>query len=101
VGEDPEAQVRDRRTERRVRREGGDGGVRVRARGDDDDEGPDPQGALLLDPERCVGCDACVSACPVKVVSMDDQVTWAELASGTQEAYRPSPDRRPEGSFHR
>ncbi|NLG08082.1 MAG: 4Fe-4S dicluster domain-containing protein [Deinococcales bacterium] len=61
----------------------------------------DPQGALLLDPERCVGCDACVSACPVKVVSMDDQVTWAELASGTQEAYRPSPDRRPEGSFHR
>ncbi len=58
-------------------------------------------GALMLDPDRCVGCDACIDACPVKVLSMDDEVSWAELSGGPQEAYRPTPDKRAEGSFHR
>lgn len=43
---------------------------------------------LRLDPERCVGCDACVNACPVKVIAMDDAVTWGELSGGTLTAYR-------------
>jgi ferredoxin len=43
---------------------------------------------LLLEPDRCNGCDACVKSCPVKVISMDDQVTWAELLGGSQEVYQ-------------
>ncbi len=58
-------------------------------------------GALLLDPERCVGCDACVAACPVKVITMDDSVTYGELTGGRVEAYRSDPERRSEGSYHR
>ncbi len=59
------------------------------------------EGALLLDPECCLGCNACVRACPVNVISLDPQVTWGELSGGRQEAYRPSPDKRRPGSFHR
>lgn len=59
------------------------------------------EGALMLDPERCLGCDACVRACPVNVITLDPGVTWGELSGGKQEAYRPSPDKRPSGSFHR
>ncbi|MEM6428942.1 MAG: 4Fe-4S dicluster domain-containing protein [Deinococcota bacterium] len=44
--------------------------------------------SLRLEPDRCNGCDACVKSCPVKVISMDDQVTWAELSGGSQEVYR-------------
>lgn len=58
-------------------------------------------GALFLDPERCVGCDACVAACPVKVITMDDDVSYGELTGGRLEAYRADPDKRAPGSHHR
>jgi ferredoxin len=58
-------------------------------------------GALYLDPERCVGCDACVAACPVKVITMDESVTYGELTGGRVEAYRSDPQRRSHGSHHR
>jgi ferredoxin len=44
--------------------------------------------ALLLAPERCNGCNACVSSCPVKVITLDAQVSWAELSGGEQVVYR-------------
>lgn len=62
--------------------------------------GPDG-GQLILDPERCVGCDACVPACPVKVVSMDDEITWAEVKAGEQVAYSSTEDRGKVGAVHR
>jgi ferredoxin len=37
---------------------------------------------VRLDPERCIGCDACVDVCPVRVVVMDDDVTWGRLSGG-------------------
>lgn len=42
---------------------------------------PPEQGGirLWLSPERCNGCDACVASCPVKVITLDDNVTWDEL----------------------
>jgi len=58
-------------------------------------------GKLLLDPERCLGCDACVPACPVKVVSMDDEVTWGEVRAGEQVAYDSERDPGRPGAFHR
>lgn len=51
----------------------------------------DGEGILKLDPQRCIGCDACVGACPVVAVTMDDQVTWGELASASLTAYRADP----------
>lgn len=42
---------------------------------------------LWLEPERCNGCDACVKSCPVKVITLDDQVTWGELSGGAVEVY--------------
>jgi ferredoxin len=45
-------------------------------------------GVLKLEPERCNGCNACVTSCPVRVITLDDKVTWGELSGGTQEVYR-------------
>jgi ferredoxin len=42
---------------------------------------------LWLEPDRCNGCDACVKSCPVKVISLDDQVSWGELSAGVVEVY--------------
>ncbi len=62
----------------------------------------EPEGGVLhLDPERCVGCGACVPACPVKVITMDDDVSYGELTGGRVDAYRSDPERRAEGSHHR
>ncbi len=44
-------------------------------------------GVLKLHPERCNGCNACVVSCPVKVITLDEEVTWGELSGGTQEVY--------------
>ncbi len=45
-------------------------------------------GVLKLEPERCNGCNACVRSCPVKVITLDDEVRYGELSGGTQEVYR-------------
>lgn len=58
-------------------------------------------GELVLDPERCVGCDACVPACPVRVVSMEEDVTWAEVSAGKQVVYSSTEDRGQVGAVHR
>ncbi len=47
-------------------------------------------GVLKLHPDRCNGCNACVASCPVKVITLDEQVTWGELSGGTQEVYHKS-----------
>ncbi len=44
-------------------------------------------GVLKLEPERCNGCNACVTSCPVKVITLDTEVTWGELSGGVQEVY--------------
>lgn len=44
-------------------------------------------GVLKLEPERCNGCDACVRSCPVRVISLDDEVTWGEVSGGTITAF--------------
>ena len=45
-------------------------------------------GVLKLEPDRCNGCDACVTSCPVKVITLEEAVTWGELSGGTQEVYK-------------
>ncbi len=51
---------------------------------------------LLLSPERCNGCSACVTSCPVHAITLDSEVTWGELSGGTQEAFlRPPPGAGP------
>ncbi len=55
----------------------------------------------MLTPDLCVGCDACVPACPVNVMSMDDDVTWSELSGGEEEAFRAGPDRLGTGALAR
>lgn len=44
-------------------------------------------GVLKLHPERCNGCNACVVSCPVKVITLDEEIAWGELSGGTQEVY--------------
>jgi len=44
-------------------------------------------GTLDLEPDKCNGCNACVTSCPVDVVSMDDNVTYQELTGGVQVAF--------------
>jgi len=44
-------------------------------------------GVLKLEPGRCNGCNACVTSCPVKVITLDHEITWGELSGGTQEVY--------------
>ncbi len=52
----------------------------------------DEGGAVLtLEPERCNGCNACVVSCPVRVITLDAEVTWGELAAGKQEVYHKQP----------
>lgn len=44
-------------------------------------------GVLKLEPERCNGCNACVTSCPVRVITLEGEVTWGELSGGTQAVY--------------
>ncbi len=64
----------------------------------------DGTATLYLEPERCVDCDACVVACPVDAVQMDDAVRWGELSGGEQIAFARDPqdaDAGPTGSIAR
>ena len=45
-------------------------------------------GVLTLEPERCNACNACVTSCPVRVITLDTEITWGELSGGTQEVFR-------------
>jgi ferredoxin len=56
---------------------------------------------LWLEPERCNGCDACVKSCPVKVITLDEQVTWGELSAGKVEVYHKEGRDAPEGTVAR
>jgi ferredoxin len=56
---------------------------------------------LLLEPERCNGCGACVSACPVHVITLDHQVSWGELSGGAQTAYYKDPKQANAGAIAR
>jgi ferredoxin len=57
--------------------------------------------ALRLDPQRCIGCDACVGVCPVHVVRMDDEVTWGELRGGATTLASSGASAPPAGSVTR
>lgn len=32
-----------------------------------------PNGAVILDPDACTGCGACIAMCPVRAIEVDDQ----------------------------
>lgn len=34
----------------------------------------DPRGALVIDTERCKGCELCITACPPRVLEMSEDV---------------------------
>lgn len=56
---------------------------------------PDQGGVrLLLAPERCNGCEACVASCPVHAITMDAEVTWGELGGPPSVAFERPPVRR-------
>lgn len=60
------------------------------------------QGPLLrLEPERCLDCGACVNACPVKVIRMEQDVAWSEVSGGSIVAYRDAAGDGPQGSIYR
>jgi formate hydrogenlyase subunit 6/NADH:ubiquinone oxidoreductase subunit I len=61
----------------------------------------DGDGVLKLRPERCMGCQACLEVCPVGAVTMEEGITWGELAAGEAEAYRRDPRRESQGSVSR
>lgn len=46
------------------------------------------KGAIVVDIERCKGCEVCVSACPTSVIGMADQVN----GKGYHYAYMENPD---------
>lgn len=62
---------------------------------------PDSDPLLELDPERCLDCGACVAACPVGVIEMEEPVTWGEVSGGRRAAYRRTPDAGPTGTVSR
>jgi ferredoxin len=55
---------------------------------------------LMLEPDHCNGCNACVKACPVKVITLNDNVTWAELAADKHAVYVKD-NQLPQGSVSR
>lgn len=63
----------------------------------DDDGG----GALVLEPSQCIGCDACVGACPVRAIEMERRPTWATVSGGPREAFRRTKHGRDDGTVNR
>ena len=63
---------------------------------------PERDGSVLhLEPERCNGCNACVNACPMKVITLETEVSWAELSGGKEEAFYKDPDKLSKGAVSR